>query len=192
MSVSSSESHYTLRHAVPGDAEAIAALHADSWRRHYRGAYTDEYLEGDLEADRQQVWTQRLATPGRSLTVVLHDESTLVGFAHTVLDNDPTWGSLLENLHVAHNRQRQGLGRRLLTAAAVDVDEHATHHRLHLWVLEQNVRAQQFYRALGGEPVEESLASPPGGVAERLHGHPRRYRYAWLDARTLTTPTPGE
>jgi len=28
-----------LRLASPSDAEAIAALHADSWRRHYRGAY---------------------------------------------------------------------------------------------------------------------------------------------------------
>ena len=30
------------------DANAIAALHADSWRRHYRGAYSDAFLDGDV------------------------------------------------------------------------------------------------------------------------------------------------
>ena len=30
------------------DIEAIAALHTDSWRRHYRGAYSDAFLDGDI------------------------------------------------------------------------------------------------------------------------------------------------
>ena len=29
------------REATELDSRAIAALHADSWRRHYRGAYAD-------------------------------------------------------------------------------------------------------------------------------------------------------
>jgi hypothetical protein len=33
-----------LRTATSADAVAVAALHADSWRRHYRGVYRDEYL----------------------------------------------------------------------------------------------------------------------------------------------------
>ncbi len=28
----------------------------------------------------------------------------LIGFAHTAFDEDPTWGALLDNLHVAHGR----------------------------------------------------------------------------------------
>jgi hypothetical protein len=28
-------------------------LHADSWRRHYRGAYADAFLDGDVLADRR-------------------------------------------------------------------------------------------------------------------------------------------
>jgi hypothetical protein len=35
------------------DADSIAALHADSWRRHYRGAYLDSYLDGDAVSERQ-------------------------------------------------------------------------------------------------------------------------------------------
>lgn len=41
-----------MRPAKPSDAEAVAALHADSWRRHYRGAYSDAFLDGDVISDR--------------------------------------------------------------------------------------------------------------------------------------------
>ncbi len=33
-----------FRLASPADAKAVADLHADSWRRHYRGAYSDAFL----------------------------------------------------------------------------------------------------------------------------------------------------
>src|SRR6188768_3459087 len=44
-----------LRPATAGDAGQIAALHADSWRRHYRGAYSDAFLDGDVLTDRLRV-----------------------------------------------------------------------------------------------------------------------------------------
>jgi hypothetical protein len=41
-----------LRLADVDVAGQIALLHADSWRRHHRGAYADSFLDGDVEADR--------------------------------------------------------------------------------------------------------------------------------------------
>jgi hypothetical protein len=38
----------SFRAAGQDDAHAIAELHADSWRRHYRGAYSDAFLDGDV------------------------------------------------------------------------------------------------------------------------------------------------
>ncbi|TQS39512.1 GNAT family N-acetyltransferase [Cryptosporangium phraense] len=60
--------HPTLRPATAADAPAIARLHADSWRRHYRGAYADSFLDGDVLADRRAVWESRLAAPAASTT----------------------------------------------------------------------------------------------------------------------------
>lgn len=51
------------RLANPSDAEAIATLHAGSWRRHYRGAYSDAFLDGDVVSDRLAVWAERLREP---------------------------------------------------------------------------------------------------------------------------------
>jgi hypothetical protein len=37
-----------FRTARPEGAHAIARLHADSWQRHYRSAYSDEFLDSDV------------------------------------------------------------------------------------------------------------------------------------------------
>jgi hypothetical protein len=63
-------------------------LHADSWRRHYCGAYADSFLDGDVVADRRSVWSSRLAGPADSMTVVAEDDAGLVGFVHVVFEAD--------------------------------------------------------------------------------------------------------
>jgi ribosomal protein S18 acetylase RimI-like enzyme len=52
-----------LRPAVAGDAPAVAAIHAQSWRATYRGTLRDAYLDGDLTAERLALWRARLAVP---------------------------------------------------------------------------------------------------------------------------------
>lgn len=83
------------RAATPSDIEAIAGLHADSWRRNYRGAFSDSYLDGDVYTDRLAVWRDRLTLPDpNNYTVVADLDGVVVGFAHTIFDDDPTWGAL--------------------------------------------------------------------------------------------------
>jgi hypothetical protein len=49
--------------AGPGDAQAVAALHTDSWQRHYRGAYSDAFLDGEVRGFHLDLWARRLAAP---------------------------------------------------------------------------------------------------------------------------------
>ena len=170
-----------FRHADIEDAYRIAALHADSWRRHYRGAYADSYLDGDIEVDRRSVWSARLATPGNTTTILAEQDGRLVGFAHVVFDHDPRWGSLLDNLHVLHDQRRTGIGSKLLTRAAQAVSQRATHQGMYLWVLAQNIAAQQFYVARGATCVEREPVSKHGGDPTRLNGNPDGLRMVWPD-----------
>jgi hypothetical protein len=100
------------RHASADDAQRVAALHAASWRRHYRGAYADSFLDADVLADRRAVWSARLAEPAGSITVLAEDGGGLAGFVHVILDDDAEWGSLIDNLHVAHRSRRTGAEQR--------------------------------------------------------------------------------
>jgi ribosomal protein S18 acetylase RimI-like enzyme len=181
-----------FRSADATDADRVALLHAASWRRHYRGAYADSFLDGDLEADRRAVWSSRLAAPTGTQTVLAEHDGRLVGFVHVVFDDDTSWGSLVDNLHVARDQQRRGIGTRLLACAARAVEERATGNAMYLWVLQQNTAAQQFYRASGATCVETATVSAPGGDPARLNGTPRKLRMAWPDVSRLITTAAGQ
>jgi ribosomal protein S18 acetylase RimI-like enzyme len=169
------------RDAAKRDADFIAALHAESWRRHYRGAYLDTYLDGDVITERQHLWRGRLTELRTDqFTVIAHRGDEMVGFAHTILDEDPEWGSLLENLHIASALKRNGIGSNLLSETAQRLLRLRPAGSLHLWVLDQNTAAQAFYGARGGSRVETQLRGPfPGGG--RALGH----CYHWPDPDRL-------
>jgi ribosomal protein S18 acetylase RimI-like enzyme len=172
-----------LRPATTDDVAAVAALHAESWQRTYRGIYSDAYLDTGVHAERLAVWTERFAhpRPDQRTVVAIHD-GALVGFVHTYLDDDARFGALLDNLHVAAGRQRRGLGRRLVGAAADAVVAERPGRGLFLWVLEPNSRARAFYAAIGGTEMDRAEdTAPDGTVVVGL-------RVAWPEPRGLLPP----
>ena len=151
------------------DVGAIAALHADSWRRNYRGAYLDSYLDGDVMTDRLVVWCERITRPDPSFrTIVAERDGAFAGFAHTTLDDDPTWGALLENLHVLHELKGQGIGTQLMAASARAVLDSRPGAGLYLWVLDQNAAAQAFYEDAAAWKQAARCAGHSRAAAPRL------------------------
>src|SRR5260370_16704262 len=168
------------RASRPGDTHALARLPADSWQRPCRGAYSDACLDSDVAGYRLLVWAERLSPPHpRARTILAERGGEVVGFAHTLLGEDPTWGAFIDNLHVAHGLKRQGIGTRLLALTGQAVLDWSPSSGLYLWVLEQNSDARAFYAARGGSCVERDDVPPPGGDPARLNGKPMGLRYVW-------------
>jgi len=158
--------HYRL--ARPSDAAAIADLHADSWRRAYRGFLSDSFLDHEVGADRAAVWRQRFHEPDAGLvtmTVVGEAHGEVHGFAHSVAADDPQWGTLLDNLHVRHDVRRLGIGTRLMAETASWLEDHGDDEGLYLWVVERNQTARHLYDAVGGRPVGSGVWDAPGGAS---------------------------
>lgn len=143
-----------FREATVADAGQLAQLHAGNWRRTYRGMFSDQYLDGDLVADRLATWTRRLPAPAGRLIWLAVDGSELAGFVYCIGDQHQRWGTLVENLHVAPGRQSAGLGRQLLAKAAQWAAEHHPSSGIHLEVVVGNDRARAFYEAIGGRCAE--------------------------------------
>jgi ribosomal protein S18 acetylase RimI-like enzyme len=159
----------------------VARLHADSWRRTYRGMMRDEYLDGDVVEDRLRVWRERLTSPAANQAVfVAEADAQLAGFVCIYSDDDPRWGSLIDNLHVRHDLQKAGTGRLLMRKAA---DWCAAAHPgkgMYLYVMRANTNAIAFYERLGGVNVE-SVDHPNSAGGGTAHV----FRYAWPEQQTL-------
>jgi GNAT superfamily N-acetyltransferase len=157
---------YTLRHARVSDTEAIAALHAESWRSAYRGLVPDDFLGPGLDAQRLQAWRDRFAgvEPDRRLVLVAASDDQLVGFTCVLADAEPGFGPLLDNLHVKPGWRGHGIGARLLHESREWVRQIAPGQPMHLWVMEGNAAARAFYRAQGGSEGERRV-NEMGGIA---------------------------
>jgi hypothetical protein len=167
-------SRLRVREATCEDAEAVAKLHAESWRSAYRGAYRDEFLDGDVFVERAEVWRERLCEPSSSQFVLIaEDAGQLAGLACAYGGEDPQWGTLLDNLHVSCALQRQVLGARLVCRVGGWCRGQVPDCGLYLWVLAQNDRPRAFYERMGASDRGGTRFDAPGG------GEIQSRRYAW-------------
>jgi ribosomal protein S18 acetylase RimI-like enzyme len=148
----------TIRPAGVVDADAIAALHAASWRSAYRGILKDSTLGPALDGERRSHWLGDLSARAPADTVLIADG---LGFIAAWAEGDPGFGAYIDNLHVHPERRSAGLGRHLLGAAMRQVAGRGEAHA-YLWVFDGNARAIEFYRRLGGEIVEHGFEEIDG------------------------------
>ena len=153
-----------LRAAEADDVEAIAALHAESWRSAYRGLVPDAFLGPALDDLRLSAWRDRFASPEphRRMVVAAWSDDLLVGFTCTLADAEPAFGPLLDNLHVKPGWRGLGLGARLLSVSREWARDIAPGQQMHLWVIEANSRARRFYRAQGAREGERRVNDMAG------------------------------
>lgn len=164
----------SIRAATFADADAIAALHAASWRSAYRGILSDETLGPALDQERRTHWRDALVNLGPRDIVLLAED---LAFIAVWDEGDPGFGAYLDNLHVHPDRRGGGIGRRLMGVAAERLAAQGE-RRLYLWVFDANVRTIEFYRRLGGEIVERGVAEVDGRRVPQS-------RVVWYDTAAL-------
>ena len=153
-----------IREAAIGDAPKIAYIHTTSWRETYLNALTEQYLEDIVPREREDVWTDRLANPKKNqYVVVAESDSEIVGFACFYADENPDWGSYLDNLHVLKEFQSKGVGKSLFVKGANWCFQQESVGGLCLLVNQDNTKAQAFYKRLGAYNAEASIWNAPDG-----------------------------
>ena len=156
--------------AGPGDADALAKLHVDTWRETYSGLLPAGYL-GAMDVKRHACrWRAQLAASVKPAPVLVAEQrGGLVGYCAggQARDDDAE----VFTLYILRKAQGGGLGAELLGHMA-RVLRAGGARSLHLWVLAGNVRARAFYQYLGGEADRSRpVAGWGGGLTET--------RYVW-------------
>ncbi|MTB51814.1 GNAT family N-acetyltransferase [Lewinella sp. W8] len=164
----------TFRPGKQEDAAVIAEIHCRSWQLHYRGDFTDDYLDREAPSERLLVWKDRLArdNPRMLLELALID-GEVVGFSCVFLDHHESFGHLLDNLHVRPGFYGEGIGKQLLLRSMSSVSKaRGAKAPFYLWVLESNEQAIGFYdRLRGRRGITETHHFPGGNTVQAISYH---------------------
>jgi GNAT superfamily N-acetyltransferase len=147
------------RWAIVDDAPALAEVHVATWRRAYKGIFSDEFLDS-LDRERRERWWHRFIADGARVHVVGDDR--VVGFCHAGVSDEAGWGEVFA-IYVHPSHWGLGLGRELLHAGQETIAESGLHRAL-LWVLEANRRGRAFYERQGWEVGKPFRVEEIGGV----------------------------
>ncbi|MGF1701382.1 GNAT family N-acetyltransferase [Photobacterium makurazakiensis] len=169
---------------IPADkshAEKIAQLHATSWQTIYKGLLKADYLEHSVFSERTQLWQKRFSEPQANQRVFIAVQNdVLCGFICCYIDEDDSWGTLIENLHVNPQFKGQGIGRSLLQYAVKQTANETNLDGLYLEVLAENTSAQAFYHHLGADKAKaQQWQAPEGSTVDE-------FVYRWDTVSTLT------
>lgn len=160
-----------VRAAQASDWLAAARIHVAGWQHTYRGAMSDEFLDG-LVPEEWSKWRKDIYSnpPDHVRLLVATVDDSVVGYVDVGRsrsgDEEITgelYGIYVEPDHIGH-----GHGRALIKAAREALVE-LGHDRVELWVLSNNDRARRFYEIDGwvadGAEKTEALG---GGVVHEV------------------------
>jgi len=146
-----------VRPAAPADAPGIARVRVASWRTTYRGMIPDAYLDAMKVEDSTALW-ERVLNAGANTTSVFvaSDGADVCGFAAGLMLAERRFDldAELTAIYLQPDRQRAGIGRRLV-AAVVDAQRSHGATGMLTWVIAGNRGARTFYERLGGEVLAE-------------------------------------
>lgn len=153
-----------FRVAEYNDFQRIAQLHADNWKRYYRGILSDDYLDNDVEQDRKVLWQTRLINPSFNEHVIIAEEGGLLcGFICAYGNHDFERGTLIDNLHVDPSYHRRGIASQLLVELSPWIEKYFNGTGIYLEVLDGNDSAKKFYESVGGNDGGEGEWKSPDG-----------------------------
>ncbi len=132
-----------IRPAEDKDRPIIAEIHARSWQENYRDYLSEELLDERISELMAERWKNAEIGP-KDIVLVAEDEQ-VQGFV-AAWDDEMVY---VDNLHVRSDCRSQGIGRKLLAAAAGAAKRNG---RKAIWlhVVVGNDRARSLYTRLGG------------------------------------------
>jgi ribosomal protein S18 acetylase RimI-like enzyme len=146
-----SMSSYSVRHATPRDAKAIAEIHVATWQAAYKDLMPEEYLSKISVEKRLAYWREAIEFSEPQLLVAT-DGDEIVGFVGFDRSRDAGTKSTVGEIwamYVAPAHWGKGAGLALWDGAREGLKEEGC-TQVTLWVLLHNERALRFYEQAAG------------------------------------------
>ena len=152
----------------------MATVYVDANRSTFAGIVPSGFLEGLSYREAELRWHSVLAVNQHTGKTFVAETRAgkVVGVARGGPDreNNPVYRAELYLIYLLARYQRQGLGRRLVSAVARELRADGFHSML-VWTLRDTHGARRFYESLGGELLESGTTTMGGrNVAEVCYG----------------------
>lgn len=152
-----------IRQMTEADCKAIGELYAASWKAGYAGLLPQDFLDA-LEPQKyeEHSLTNGFLNEGSFVAV---EDGKVVGHCHARAANEPEWRGWgeIHTLYVHPEYWRTGYGAAVFKRVEEWLYERGFND-VYLYVLEDNERAERFYKAQGFFPNGGTLCCEIGGV----------------------------
>lgn len=141
------------------DRLAISKIYEESWKYAYKGIIPQEYLNSIPEGR----WSKNFDIPGWKTLVCIVDGKCIgtSSFCKSRFEQFPDCGEII-SIYFLPEYMGKGYGKKLLETSILELKK-LGFDELFLWVLDDNIKAKNFYEHLGFLQTEEYLDDTIGG-----------------------------
>ncbi len=153
-----------VRYIIPADDKMmISKVYEESWKSAYKGIIPQEYLDSIPEGR----WVPNLDKQGWGNLVCI-DNGKMIGtssFCKSRFEQFQGWGEIV-SIYLLPDYIGKGYGKILMDAVLSELKRQG-YEDVFLWVLEENVKARNFYEKYGFLPTDDVLDGDIGGKVLR-------------------------
>lgn len=137
----------------------ISKIYENSWRYAYRNIIPQDYLNSIPSG----CWTNSINKAGMHNLVIIENNLILgtASFCKSRWEKYSDYGEIV-SIYFLPEYMGRGFGRQLLKAC-IDELTKMGFDKIHLWVLEDNIRARHFYEQFGFSLTDDFLEDNIGG-----------------------------
>ncbi len=144
-----------IRQGQPGDKEAIARVHVDTWRGSYRGLIRKHFLQSLSREKAVQTWQKIFAEKKQSQFIFVAEDQKegIIGFVSGggPRDEEISCDAEIYALYIKPRWQGQGVGRKLMEKVISFLQAQGL-KSFYLWTLAAG-KSHRFYESLGGQRI---------------------------------------
>ena len=141
------------------DRMEISKIYEESWKFAYNGIIPQDYLDSISEGR----WVSSLDDRNWKILVCV-DDGRIVGtssFSKSRFEQFQWWGEII-SIYLLPEYIGKGYGKILMEATLLELKRQG-YENVFLWVLEENIRARDFYERFGFFPTDDFLDDNIGG-----------------------------
>lgn len=159
--------NFSIRKAMPADAETLAFIICESWKSAYKDIITPEELERKTEINKRIDLFRELIPSEKGHLFIAFSEDVPCGFCYFCdsRDEDMPGYAEIASIYTLEQYWGKGIGRKIMDSALIEI-KRLGYEKVMLWSFQDNLRARRFYEKCGFITDETTKDSKFGNVKE--------------------------